>query len=138
ALPRRPLRRLAGLRDLEDLLHGDAQRLGHFAVTAVAQPRFLRLAAAIARPQSRHGLEVGRQHDRAAAAGDLADLAVDDTLRLDGRHAARRVAVVDYHVRDAARVRDAREQRHVPLAAALEHEDPLLVRVDAERLEDER
>ena len=33
---------------------------------------------------------------------------------------------------------DAREERHVALAAALEHEDPLLVGVDAERVEDER
>jgi hypothetical protein len=41
-------------------------------------------------------------------------------------------------VRDAARVGDAREERHVALAAALEHEDSLLVGVYAERVEDER
>lgn len=45
---------------------------------------------------------------------------------------------MDDDVRDAAGVGDAREQRHVALAAALEHKDPLLVGVDAERVEDER
>src|SRR5213078_589383 len=50
------------------------------------------------------------------------NLAVDDPLRLHGPHAARGVAVVDDDVRDAAGVRDAREERHVPLATALEHE----------------
>ena len=49
-----------------------------------------------------------------------------------------RVAVVHDDVRDLARVADAREERHVPLAAALEHDDPLLVGLDAERLEEER
>ena len=43
---------------------------------------------------------------------------------------------MDDDVRDVARVGDAREERHVALAAALEHEDPLLVGVDAERVEE--
>jgi hypothetical protein len=62
------------------------------------------------------------------------------TIRSDstGRTPRGRVAVVDDDVRDAARVGDAREERHVALPAALEHEDPLLVGVDAERVEDER
>src|SRR5262249_18155816 len=74
----------------------------------------------------------------APAAGDLSNEPVDHALRLDRPHAARRVAVVDDDVRDAAGVRDAREERHVALPAALEHEDPLLVQIDAERVEDER
>ena len=52
-LPRRPLRRLTGLRDLQHLLDSDAQRLRHLAVAAVALPCLLRLAAAGARSQRR-------------------------------------------------------------------------------------
>ena len=121
------------------LLDCDAQRLGHVAVAAVTAPRLLRLAAATCSARSPDTVsKSGVEHDRAPAARDLADLAVDDALGLDGPHAARRIAVVDDDVRDAAGVGDAREERHVALAAALEHEDPLLVRVDAERVEDER
>ena len=41
-------------------------------------------------------------------------------------------------VRHVARVADAREERHVALAAALEHDDALLVRFDVKGFEDER
>src|SRR5262249_8022853 len=135
AQPRRPL--LAGLRNLENLVDGHTQRLGDLSVAAVALPRLLRLAAAVARPQPGHALEVGCQDDRAPASCDLTDLPIDDPLRFDGALAARCVTVVDDDIGDAACVADAREERHVALAAALQHEDPLLVGVDAERVEDE-
>src|SRR5207248_11350391 len=44
---------------------------------------------------------------------------------------------VDDAVLDAPRVADARKERHVALAAALEDDDPLLVGLDVERLEHE-
>src|SRR5207244_7992198 len=58
-------------------------------------------------------------------------------LGVDGPLPGHRVAGVNDHVRDVARVADAREQRDVPFAAALEDQDPLLIRLDAERLEHE-
>ena len=130
---------LAPRRASSDLLDGDAQRLGHLAVAVVAPPRLLRLAAAAARASRRRPLSksgVRTTVRRLPATSRICRL----TTRSDstGRVAARRVAVVDDDVRDAARVADAREERHVALAAALEHEDPFLVRLDAERLEDER
>src|SRR5262249_53559806 len=124
--------------DLQHLLDGRSQRRGHLAVAAVALPGLLRLAATGARPQSGHGLEVRREHDSPPAARDLADLPVHDALGLDRADPPRRVAVVDDHVRDAAGVGDPREERHVPLASALEYENALLVGIDAERVEDER
>src|SRR5581483_2760513 len=99
-------------------------------------PGGARLAAA--RLHARDRLEVRGQHDRAPLACHLADLAVDDPLRLERALAFRCVPVVDDDVRNLAGVADADEERDVALAAALEHEDPLLVDVDAERLEDER
>ena len=42
------------------------------------------------------------------------------------------------NIRNPARVADAREERDVALAAALQHDDALLVGLHAERLEDER
>ena len=45
---------------------------------------------------------------------------------------------MDDDVRHVAGVADAREQRNVPLTAALEDENPFLVRLDPERVEHER
>ena len=121
----------------QHLLDRHLERRGHVAVGEIAAVRVARLAAA-ARIHTGHDLEVRGEDDRAPPAGDLLDLPVDHALRLDGPAALRRVAVVHDDVRDAAVVADAREERHVALAAALEHEHALLVGLDAERVEDER
>ena len=97
-----------------------------------------RLPASAARAHARHALEVGNEHDSSSAACDVLDLLVDDALRVDGPLPFRRVAVVHDHIWNVAGVADAREERHVPLAAAFEDEDAFLVRLDAERVEHER
>src|SRR6266498_2960626 len=125
-------------RSLAHLFDRLPQGRGHLAVAAVAAPRLLRLAAAAAGVRARNGLEVGHEHDRAPAPRHLADLPIDHAFRLDGSPSLRRVAVVHDDVRDPACVADAREERDVALATTLEHEYPLLVGLDAERVEDER
>src|SRR5439155_20833133 len=107
-------------RGFHNLLDGRAQRLRHRAVPGVAAVGLPRLAPAAAGADARNGLEIRCEHHCAPPAGDLEDLPVDDALRLDRTFPRLRVTVVHDDVRNPARVADAREERYVPLPAALE------------------